>query len=195
MKCKKVLWVLKWSVQEAITLQGSNSCMMNVALFVSILAAVSFQKHFLYRFSLGNLRSSAEQKTLWLKLLLLPCDVQFWRPQSSGGAFFTNQNLHFFTKDWNHQAPATILFPGFFLLSTTDQETNVWKQISFFLIQSWSSWYHLQYRSTEKLEQSTSGHFVKNISIWCRGVYWSNLETHPFYSLLCYILRGFHVHL
>lgn len=94
-------------------------------------------------------------------------------------------------KDWNHQAPATILFPGFFLSSTTDQQANVGKWISFFLIQSRSSWHHLQCGTAENLEQSISGHFLENISIWCRDMYQSKLRNHPFFFVLCSILRSF----
>lgn len=101
--------------------------MMNITLFVSILAAVSLQKHLLHRLSLGNLRSCAEQRTLWaeashaflwcsiLKAMILQWDIHY-----------KLSPFHYvWLKDWNHQAPETISFPRFFLLSIMDQETNV----------------------------------------------------------------------
>lgn len=102
--------------------------MMYVILSVSVLAAVSFQKHLLHRLSLGNLRSCAKQTTLDAEA---PCaslghstlkPTILWR-----GILYELRSPfhHMFLKDWNHQTPATILFPGFFLLSTANQETNV----------------------------------------------------------------------
>lgn len=137
--------------------------MMNVTLFVSILAAVSLQKHLLHRLSLENLRSCAEQRTLRAESPRVPLWHSILKPMTLWRGILYKPRApfhHMWWKDWNHQAPATILFPGFFLLSTTDQETNAWKWIYFFLIQRMSSWHHLQCGTAENLEQSISGHFL-----------------------------------
>lgn len=156
--------------------------MMNV----STLAVVLFQRHLLHRFSLGNQRNCAE-KTLWAEAprasswCSIPKPTILWR-----GILFKPRSLfhHMWLMDQNHQPPATILFPGFFLLSTTDQETNVWKWISFFLFQNRSRWHHLQYGTAENLKQFISGHFLGNISIRCSDVDQSNLPI--LFSALLY---------
>lgn len=45
--------------------------------------------------------------------------------------------------------------------------------------------------NAENLEKSILGHFLENISIWCRDVYQSNLGIDLFCLLLCCVLRGF----
>lgn len=49
----------------------------------------------------------------------------------------------------------------------------------------------MQCGTAENLEQSISGHFLENISIWCRDMYQSNFRNHPFFFVLCSILRSF----
>lgn len=167
--------------------------MMTVTLFVKILAAVSCQKHLLHRLSLGNWENCAEKRTPWAQA---PCASSWcsvlkpailWR-----GIFYKPRSLfhHMWLTDRNHQPPATILFPGFFLLSTTDQGKNVWKRISFFLFQSSSSWQHLQNGTAENLEQSISRHFLRDISIPHGDVHQPTLKSHPFFLVSSYILTG-----
>lgn len=102
---KECLGVLKHSVYKARPLKGSSNWMMNVTLFVSILTATSFQKHFLHRFILGNLRSCAEQRTLWAKVphASLWCSILkptiLWR-----GILYKPKTLfhHMWLKNWNY---------------------------------------------------------------------------------------------
>lgn len=166
---------------------------MNVTLFVKILAAVSCQKHSLRRLSLGNWENCAEKRTSWAEAPWISswCSVLkptiLWR-----GILYKPRSLfhHMWRTDRNHQPPAMILFPGFFLLSTTDRGKNVWKRISFFLFQSSSSWQRLQNETAENLEQSISRRFLGDVSIPCRDVYQSTLKSHPFCWPSFIILSG-----
>lgn len=166
---------------------------MNISLFVKILAAGSCQKHLLHRFSLGNWENCAEKRTRWAEAPCASSWCSVWKPTILWrGILYKPRSLfhHMWLTDCNHQPPAMILFPGFFLLSTTDQEKNVWKRISFFLFQSSSSWHHLQNETAENLEQSISRHFLRDTSIPCRDVYQSTLKFHLFCLVPPYILNG-----
>lgn len=120
---RKYLGVLKYSGWKASHWREA-AIELWMQLFVSILTAISFQKHLLHRFTLGKLRSCAEQRTLSWGSLWFPVAFNFEAHDSlEGHSLQTKVSIsshHMWLKDWIHQAPATILFPGLFLLSTTD---------------------------------------------------------------------------